>query len=118
MQVPKKYFHDRLVLLLLTVNGFIAALTSVLILLRLDGSRSDSYIIEYRENLGLNAFSSGDSTTFWVFVAFVIAITAINTLLSIRIYEHHRKYSITILALGLLLLFLALIVSNALLVLR
>ncbi len=118
MQIPKNYFHDRWALLLLTVNGFVAALTSILILLRLDGSRADSYIITYRENLGLNAFRSGTSLTFWAFVVFVVILFAISVLLSMRIYEHNRKYSVVILALGLLLLLLSLIVSNALLVLR
>ena len=118
MHIPKKYIHDRLVLLLLTVNSFLAVLTSVLILLKLDSSRADSYIVEYRANLGLSVFKSGGSATFISFILFVFLILIMNTALSVRIYEHRRYYAVTVLALGLLLLVLAFIVSNALLVLR
>ena len=39
MHIPKKYFQDRMVLLLLSVNVFITLLSSILILLRLDNGR-------------------------------------------------------------------------------
>lgn len=118
MHVPKKYIHDRLVLLLLTINSFVAVLTAILILLNLDSSRADSYIVQYRANLGLSAFKSGGNSTFIAFILFSFMVLIINTALSLRIYEHKRNYAIAVLALGLLLLVLSFIVSNALLVLR
>jgi hypothetical protein len=118
MQIPKRYFHDRLVLLLLSVNSFLTALTSILILLRLDSSRADNYIVQYRSNLGLSAFKAGGSGTFYSFILFVILNLVFAYALSVRVYPFRRQFAVVILCLALLLVILALIVSNALLVLR
>ncbi len=118
METPKKYFHDRLVMLLLSINTFLAILSSVIILLRLDSSRADSYIVQYRQNLGLSAFKAGGSATFISFVLFSVMVLGLHTILSIRVHPFHRQFAIAILSLGMLLLVLTIIVSNALLVLR
>jgi hypothetical protein len=118
MHIPKNYFHDRLILLLLSVNTFLAGLMSVLILLRLDSSRAESYIVQYRASLGVNSFKSGDGSTFIGFIVFGIFIVVMHTLLSMRVYSQHRRYAIVALSLALLLLIMALFVSNALLVQR
>lgn len=118
MHIPKNYLHDRLVLLLLTVNAFLAGLMSLLILLRLDSSKAESYIVQYRANLGVNSFKSGDGSTFITFIVFAIFVVVMHTLLSMRVYAQHRRYAIIVLSLGLLLLVMALFVSNALLVQR
>lgn len=118
MHIPKNYFHDRLVLLLLTVNTFLTGLMSVLILLRLDSSRAESYIVQYRSNLGVDAFQSGGSSTFLSFILFGVLILVLHTVLSMRVYSSHRQLSLLLLALGLLLIVMALFVSNALLVQR
>lgn len=117
-QIPKKYFHDRTVLLLLTTNVFLAALTVIMILLRLNGGAGDGYIVEYRSNLGLSAFKSGGAATFFSFMVFAVLVLAFHTVLSMRVYEARRQFSVTVLAVALLLLILAIVVSNALLVLR
>jgi hypothetical protein len=115
MHIPKNYFQDRLVLLLLSVNAFLALLGSVLVLLRLDNSRS-VYVLQYRSNLGLDsAFRSGPSSSFVSFIAFALAVLIFHTLLSMRVYHVRRHFSVAILGLALLLLGIALIVSNALL---
>jgi len=118
MNVPEKYFHDRLILLILSVNSFVVLLNSVLILLRLDSSSNDSYIVQYRANLGLSGFEVGSSLTFFSFIAFSVLVLVGNTILSMRIYPSHRRYSVLLLALGTLVIVLSLIVTNALLVLR
>ncbi len=118
MHIPKKYFHDRVVLLLLSANTFLALFCSALILLRLDSGRSEGYIIQYRDNLGLSAFKSGNATTLISFIIFSATVLIFHTLLSIRVYSIRRQFSITVLALGTLLITISIIVSNALLVLR
>ncbi len=118
MHIPKNYLHDRLILLLLTVNAFLAGLMSLLILLRLDSSKAESYIVQYRANLGVNSFKSGDGSTFITFIIFVIFVVVMHVLLSMRVYTQHRRYAVIVLCLGLLLLVMALFVSNALLVQR
>lgn len=118
MDIPKKYIHDRFVLLLISVNIFLTFLTTVLILLRLDTSRSDGYFVQYRSNLGLNAFQLGGFISLLAFIVFAIFVTVFHTYISVRIYPQRRDVALIVLGLGTLLLSLTLIVSNALLVLR
>ena len=118
MHIPKNYFHDRLVLLLISINAFLALFTSLLVLFRLRGSGSDGLVGQYHANLGLSAFEPGTTATYIAFVGFVFAVLILHTLLSMRMYHRRRDYSISILWMGLFLLVLALIVSNALSVLQ
>lgn len=118
MHIPTKYFHDRLVLLILTVNTFLTGLLTVLTLLRLDSTKAESYIVQYRANLGVNAFRSGDGSTFIVFIAFAWMILVFHTILSMRVYEERKQFSTVILVIATLLLVLSLFVSNALLTQR
>lgn len=113
----KKFFHDRWILLLLSASLFVTVFNTLAILLRLDSSRG-SYIVQYRDNLGLGAYKAGDSSTFWLFIIFGIMIFVFQILLSRRAYKMHRQYAIVISALCLLLLVLTLLVSNSLLALR
>jgi len=105
-------------LLLLSSNAFLALLTSILILLRLDTGRPDGYIVQYRANLGLSAFKSGGASVFLSFIVFSAFALAFHAVLSMRVYPVRRHFAVAILGLGLLLLILSLIVSNALLVLH
>lgn len=118
MHVPKNYFHDRAVLLLLSINVFLALLGSLLILFRLDAGRPEGYIVQYRANLGLSAFKSGGATTLISFIVFFLFVLALHTFLSMRTYNIRRHFATAVLAMGSLLLALSIIVSNALLVLR
>lgn len=117
MHIPKNFFHDRLILLLLSSSAFAAILNAILILLRLDSSRG-SYIVQYRGNLGLSAYKAGDSTTFITFVAFGFIVLFVQIVLSMKAYTIKRQYSIIVSVLSLLLLLLTIIVSNSLLALR
>lgn len=116
--IPKNYFHDRIVLLLLSINTFITLLGSVLILLRLNSSHPESYIVQYRSNLGLDAFTRGNSVPILSFMVFSVAILVFHTILSKRVYHLRRHFSLAILGLASLLLVISVIVSNALLVYR
>jgi hypothetical protein len=118
MLIPKQYLHDKLILLLLSVNTFLTLLGGILVLLRLGSSGSDVYIVEYRANLGLSAFTRGAATPLMSFVIFVLLVMVAHTLLSMRVFTVRRQLSVIILAMGTLLLTLAIIVSDALLKLR
>jgi hypothetical protein len=115
MHIPKNYFHDRMVLLLLSVNMFLTLLASILIVLNIDFDRPDGYIVQYRANLGLSAYKAGSSLVILSFIGFAIAVLVIHTLLSMKMYAHRRNFAISLLGLGLLLLIITLFVSNALL---
>lgn len=118
MAAGKKYFHDHLVLLLLSLNAFLAVAGSILLLLRLSTSHGTGYIVQYRSSLGPNAFKTGTVVQLVSFVAFMALALAVHTMLSLRAYKIHRQLAIVILSLGILLLSLAVIISNALLALR
>ncbi|HTE22727.1 MAG TPA: hypothetical protein VK674_06870 [Candidatus Limnocylindria bacterium] len=118
MHIPKRYFHDRLVVLLLSINTFLALLGGILVLFRLDAGGSDVYIVQYRANLGLSAFKRGGSAPLLSFAVFGLLVLAVHVILSMRVYPVRRQFAITILAMASLLLCLSIIVSNALLILR
>ena len=117
MTIPKQYLHDRFLLLLNSLNAFLTLLLIILVLIRLDISHS-SYIVQYRSHVAIDAFKSGSSSELYGFVAFGLLVLAFHTLISLRLYLIHRQLAAVALMLGTLLLALALIVSNALLVLR
>lgn len=119
MPIPKKYLHDKLILLLMSGNIFLAFLCAALVFLRLNiGQGGAGYIIEYRSNLGISAFKNGGIMTILSFVLFAVLIVVMNITLSIRTYHIRRQLSVAILCSGIILLILAIIVSNALLVLH
>lgn len=115
MNIPKKYFHDRIVLMLISVNTFLMLLCSALILLNIDFNRPDGYIVQYRANLGLSAYKAGSSLVILSFIAFAVLVWVLHTLLSIKMYTKKRSFSVAVLGLGLLLLIITIFVSNALL---
>lgn len=118
MAKPKKYFQDHFILLLLSVNAFLAFGAIALILVRLSAGHGDSYIVQYRSSLGINAFQTGSVVDILGFIAFALLVLVIHVLLSLRVYQLNRHLAIVTLALGMLLLVLTIIISNALLVLH
>lgn len=119
MHIPKNYFHDRLVLLLLSINTFLAILVTVLAILRLTGSNAENIVSQYHANLGLYAFkSAGAVSTFISLICFAVLVLVLHTILSMKMYHRRREYSVVVLWMGLVLLVLLLIVSNALSVLQ
>jgi len=119
MHIPKKYLHDKFVLLLASANVFLAFLSIILILLRggVIGQGPDGYIVQFRENLGLSAYEKGGVFPIISFMLFVLIVAGINILLSVKVYPLRRALSVSLLALGALVILLAVIVSNALLTL-
>lgn len=116
--MSKRYLHDKLILLLVSGNIFLAFLSAVLIFLRLNVGQGSGYIVQYRSNLGISAFTTGSINGIVAFAAFAALILLINIALSIRTYRIRRELAVAVLVAGLLLLILGLIVSNALMVLH
>lgn len=115
---PKRYFHDRLVLLLLTASFFLAILNGILIAWNLSGGRNEGYIVQYRPNLGLNTFKKGDSLEIVSFGIFALIVLVFHLFLSIKIYSHRRSFAVIVLGAGLLLIVLSFVITNSLLLLR
>ncbi len=118
MSNSKRYFHDKIVLLLLSLNSFLLVVNIVSLLLRLESNKGSAYIVEYRANLGLSAFKTGSVYELLSFIAFAVLVFVLHCILSIKIYNHRRYLAVAILVLGLFLLLLTSVVSNALLALR
>jgi hypothetical protein len=115
MTVPKKYFNDRIILLLLSTNIFLAVLSVLLIVFKIGSNHGNGYIVQYRANLGLSAFKTGDISTFIGFMLFAVFTVVFNTALSMRAFHVRRGFAVGILGVTLLLLVLIIVVSNALL---
>jgi hypothetical protein len=115
---PKKYFHDHFILLLFSINVFLALADSIYILLRLSTSHGGGYIVQYRPSLGLSAYQAGSTLELFSFVVFAIIVLVTHSTLSVKAYKIHRQLAVSVLYLGILLLLLTAIVSNALLVLH
>ena len=118
MATPKKFFQDHLMLLLLSINVFLVFVTVVSVLVRLSAGHGSSYIVQYRSSLGINAYQSGGVLDILSFVLFAFLVLAVHTVLSLRTYQIHRYLAIAILLVGILLLLLTIIISNALLALH
>lgn len=117
MHIPKKYIHDRLILMIISVNVFLAILSCLMVTYHLTNSSTKQFWIQYRPSLSqVDAYKNGGAQAFIGFIFFSILVLAFHTLMSIKMYPIKRNYAITVLALGTLLLSLAIIVSNALLV--
>lgn len=118
MEATRKFFQDKLILLLVSSNIFLAFICVILIFLRIGQASGGGYIIEYRSNLGISAFTRGNIAGILSFAAFAVTVSVLNIMISLKTYSITRVLSILILGSGLLLLVLAIIASNALLILR
>lgn len=121
MATNKKYFHDHLVLLLLSITAFLTIAVSIFIVVKLGTGHSNAYIVQCRDcsnPSAINRFTSGGVGSLLSFIAFAIVILISSTAISMRAYKIHRQLALTVLGLGVLLLILTVIVSNALLMLR
>ena len=116
MIIPKQYLHDRRVLLAGSINTFLTLVLILSTLLRVDVSHN-SFIVQYRANVVVDTFKSAGASELYSFALFGLLVLVLNTFLSFRVYLIHRQLAVTVQVMGTLLLVLALIVSNALLVL-
>lgn len=113
MRIPKKYFQDRVVLLLLSMNTFLTLFNSVLVLLWLDSRSGDGYIVRYWSNRRLDDSSYGNTFEVLSFVALAAFILFFHAVLSMKIYDARRHFAVAILGFGLLLLVLmAMVILN------
>lgn len=118
MQIPKKYFEDKLALALSSLSALTAITTIILLLFRSSFANGGSYIVGYRANLGIEAFKSGGVADIVSFIIFSVVVLILQTLLCWRFYQIDRRLAIGILSAGLFLLILCLVVSNSLIALH
>ena len=115
MATPKRYTHDRTVLLLLSVNIFLTLLIAILVILALTGSSDRVLTLEHRPSPGLSANKVGSSLDMAGLVVFPLLVMGFNTVLSFKVYPVRRNFGVVILAMATLLITLSGIVSYFLL---
>lgn len=113
----KKYIQDKVILLLLSINTFLVLMWTVIVGLRLAGSRgTDNYFIEYRPGSGgIAQYQQGGVLDVLSFVVFLWICLGFVVFLSAKAHHMKRELALIVLSFGILLSLFTMIVSNALL---
>ncbi len=114
MDIPKKYLHDRLVLLLITAIAVLVVIGVSLVLLRFDVSRNPTTVVAYRPNVSGTQYISGKPIDIYSLAIFMIATSTAAIFISARVYEAKKPAAMFILACTVFLLILTTIVANSL----
>ncbi len=118
MQFPKKFFHDRVILILTTILAILLVVGVSLVLLRFDASKNPTTIVAYRPNISGVQYQSGKPIDIYSLALFMIVTALGAVVLSARIYIVRRSIATFILGSSIFLLVLAIIVANALISLQ
>ena len=118
MDLPKKYLHDRLVLLLITLIAVVVVIGVSLVLLRFDISKNPSTVVAYRPNISGTIYQVGKPIDIYSLAVFMLFTSAAAIYLSAKIYDIRRFVAIFILASTAFILILSIIVSNSLISLQ
>lgn len=118
MELSKKFLHDRLILLLITLVTILLVIGVSLVLLRFDLSKNPTTIVSYRPNISGASYQSGKPIDIYSLAAFMLLSAAASIVLSVRVYAARRAVAVFILASCVLLLLMATIVANALISLQ
>ncbi|HEX5448382.1 MAG TPA: hypothetical protein VFW90_04270 [Candidatus Saccharimonadales bacterium] len=114
MEVPKKFLHDRLVLLLLTLISILVVIGVSVVLLRFDVSRNPTTIVAYRPNVSGTQYLSGKPIDIYSLAVYMVVISSAAILISARVYSAKRPAAVFLLSSTIFLLVLSTIVANSL----
>lgn len=119
MTTPTKYFHDRSVLLLLTLNSLLVVTGILFVLLHLDSSKGTAYIIQCRLcDTAAHEFKGGSAFDMTGFIFFLLITFGFSLFISRRIYNERRHVALAIMMMTSVLAIFALLVSYSLFTLR
>lgn len=111
---PKSFFHDRLILLILSINTFLALALIITSLLSVSDADS-GFIKEFRSDLGLDGYKAGGALDILAFAVFSVVLYVFQFFSSTKIYHIRRQLSLVILLLTMIVYIFSLMVINALL---
>ncbi|HET9722006.1 MAG TPA: hypothetical protein VFP32_03180 [Candidatus Saccharimonadales bacterium] len=114
MEVPKKFLHDRLVLLLLTVMAILVVIGVGIVMLRFDVSRNPTTIVAYRPNITATQYVSGKPIDIYSLAVFMIFTSLASVAVAARVYVVKRPAAMFMLSSTIFLLILSAIVANSL----
>jgi hypothetical protein len=112
-KVPKKYFHDRSILLLTSVNLALFILALISVLFGVDSGENPTSIVAYRDTTKIGQIS-GPTDALYQFALFVTITTLGSFFLSTKLFTLRRHLAVGMLGLNILLLSLTIIIFNAL----
>jgi hypothetical protein len=116
---PTKFFHDRVVLLLMIINSVITITGVVFILFHLDASKGSAYIIQCRLcDTAAHEFKSGSVLDMSGFILFLLLNFGMSIFIGRRIYTERRYLALSLLTSASILALFAVIVSYSLFSLR
>lgn len=111
---PKSFFQDRLILLILSINTFLAVSLAIIALLSINDSAS-GYIKEFRSDLGLDGYKSGGVLDIVAFAVFSVVLYVFQFFAARKTYHIRKHLSLIILILTTVIYIFAIMVINALL---
>ena len=114
MEIPKKFLHDRLILLLITAMAILVVIGVSVVLLRFDVSRNPTTIVAYRPNITGTQYISGKPIDIYSMALFMILTSVASVVISSRIYNAKRYAALFLLGSTIFLLILSTIVANSL----
>ena len=114
MDIPKKFLHDRVVLLLMTIIAILVVVGVSVVLLRFDVSRNPTTIVAYRPNVSGTQYLSGKPIDIYSLAIFMILTSVAAIVISARVYEVKKPAAMFLLGSTVFLLILSTIVANSL----
>lgn len=114
MELPKKFLHDRLVLLMVTIIAILVVIGVSVVLLRFDVSRNPTTIVAYRPNVTGTQYLSGKPIDIYSLALFMILTSVAAVMISARVYPVKRPAAVFLLSSTIFLLVLSTIVANSL----
>ena len=114
MDIPRRFLHDRLVLLMLTVLAILLVVGVSIVLLRFDLSKNPTTIVAYRPNVTGTQYISGRPIDIYSMAVFMIFTAVAAILISSHIYAAKRQAALFLLGSTIFLLVLSTIVANSL----
>ncbi len=118
MEISKRYLHDRLVLVLITLIAVFFVVGVGIVLLRFDVTKNPTTIVAYRPNISGASYQSGKPVDIYSMAVFMLVVAVGAILISARIYPIRKYLAVFILGSSVFLLILATIVANALISLQ
>ena len=118
MELPKKFLHDRLVLLLITLIATLVVIGVGIVMLRFDASKNPTTVVAYLPNVSGSSYQSGKPIDIYLLAVFMMFSSTAAIFLSAKTYLIRRFVSVFILSSTVFLLILSAIVANSLISLQ
>lgn len=110
----KKYLQNRPILFLNLAVVLLSIYNVLSTVLKIDSSRATA-ILRYQPSLGLSGFEKSSAWQLYSFTMMAVIIAVSGLFFAGRLFKFNKTYSILVLGLTILLLFLNIIVSEAIL---